>query len=88
MADYDYLLNEYRKLWNNRVLAVRDSSEETLIDAVKRELLDENSHPRIRKNKHEKFFFAVKRISQSKLKETDKINLINLHIELLEQMEN
>lgn len=88
MADFDHLLNEYRKLWNNRVLAVRDSSEETLVDAIKRELLDENSHPRIRKNKHEKFFLAVKRISQSKLTDMDKINLINLHIELLEHKQN
>ncbi|WP_077213650.1 hypothetical protein [Bacillus dakarensis] len=86
MADYNYLLNQYRQLWNNRVLAVEDNSEQTLIDAIKRELLDENSHPRIRKNKHEKFFFAVKRITQSELIEEDKVNLINLHIELLEQL--
>jgi hypothetical protein len=79
-----YLLNSYRSLWNNRQLDYTDSSAETVLkEAIKRDLLDENSHPRIRKNKEEKYYLAIKRIVESSLHEKDKLQLIQLYTESL-----
>lgn len=85
--NFDELLAEYRKVWNNRMLAASDrSSEETLIEAVKRELLDENSHPRIRKNKFEKYYSAISRISQSTISNEAKVSLIHVHNGIMEKL--
>ena len=84
--NFDELLTEYRMIWNNRILAASDSSEETLTEAVKRELLDENSHPRIRKNKFEKYFSAVNRITQSPISNEAKVSLIQLHNDVMEDL--
>ncbi len=79
-----YLLNSYRGLWNNRQLGYTDSSAEAVLkEAIKRDLLDENSHPRIRKNKEEKYYLAIKRIIESSLHEKDKLQLIQLYTESL-----
>lgn len=86
MPNYSHLLNQYRILWNNRLLQEMDTSEQTLKDAITRELKDENSHPRIRRSLHEKFYFAVKRITESTLPDNDKLLLIELHIKLLDQI--
>jgi hypothetical protein len=85
--NYDELLSEYRMIWNNRLLASRDwSSEETLTEAVKRELLDENSHPRIRKDKFKKYFSAINRITQSPISNEAKVSLIQLHNRVMEDL--
>jgi hypothetical protein len=85
--NFDELLAEYRRIWNNRLLAVYDkSSEDTLKEAVKRELLDENSHPRIRKNKFEKYYSAINRITQLTISNEAKVALINLHNGVMEQL--
>ncbi|MFJ5757605.1 hypothetical protein ACIQAA_00370 [Neobacillus sp. NPDC093182] len=85
--NYDELLAEYRMIWNNRLLAASDrSSEVTLKEAVKRELLDENSHPRIRKNKFEKYYSAINRITRSTISNEAKIALIQLHNGAMEQI--
>lgn len=85
--NFDELLAEYRRIWNNRLLATSDrSSEDTLKEAVKRELLDENSHPRIRKNKFEKYYTAINRITQSTISSEAKVALIHLHNGVMEQI--
>jgi hypothetical protein len=85
--NYDELLSEYRMIWNNRMLAAPDrSSEETLIEAVKREMLDENSHPRIRKNKFEKYYSAISRITQSTISNEAKVSLIHVHNGIMEKL--
>lgn len=85
--NFDELLAEYRMIWNNRMLAASDSSsEETLKEAVKRELLDENSHPRIRKNKFEKYYSAINRITKSTISNEAKVSLIHLHNGVMEQL--
>lgn len=85
--NFDELLAEYRMVWNNRMLVASDrSSEETLIEAVKRELLDENSHPRIRKNKFEKYYSAISRISQSTISNEAKVSLIHVHNSIMEKL--
>jgi hypothetical protein len=85
--NFDELLAEYRKVWNNRMLAASDRScEETLKEAVKRELLDENSHPRIRKNKFEKYYSAISRITQSTISNEAKVSLIHVHNGIMEKL--
>lgn len=85
--DFDFLLDEYRTLWNNRALKPVESSEKTLLEAIERELLDENSHPRIRKGIHQKFFLASKRITESTTISNEvKLSLLSLHIQVLEQL--
>ena len=85
--NYDELLVEYRKIWNNRLLDEGDSSSKgTLKEALKRELLDENSHPRIRKNKFEKYYSAINRIAQSTISNEAKVALIQLHNGVMEQI--
>ncbi|EIJ78524.1 hypothetical protein PB1_13239 [Bacillus methanolicus PB1] len=84
--NYDYLLNQYRSIWNNRLLQSDLSSKEILNEAIKRELLDENSHPRARRPVHEKFYLAVKRMAESPLKDEDKLALITLHIQAMEMI--
>ncbi|PAE22874.1 hypothetical protein [Bacillus sp. 7894-2] len=78
--DYEKLLNEYRKLWNNRKLEEDTNAENILKEAISRELRDENSHPRVRKAIYEKFYLAVKRISHSDLDDKSKAALIHMHI--------
>lgn len=86
-VNYQHLLKEYRSIWNNRLLAAVDqTSEKTLTDAIKRELLDENSHPRIRKDKYEKFYSAVKRVTASQIPHESKVKLIEMHIEMMEEI--
>lgn len=85
--NFDELLAEYRKIWNNRLLTTSDrNSEDTLKEAVSRELLDENSHPRIRKNKSEKYYSAINRITQSTISNEAKVALILLHNGVMEQL--
>lgn len=84
--DFDVMLEEYRSLWNNRALTVEGNSQTTLLDAIERELLDENSHPRIRKGIYEKLYLATKRISESTLSNEVKLSLLSLHLQVVEQL--
>jgi hypothetical protein len=85
--DFDFLLNEYRTIWNHRLLNTEErSSEQVLKEAIKRELLDENSHPRIRKNRYEKYYFSINRISSSSILLEAKLSLIQLHNVLMEEI--
>ncbi|PLR81023.1 hypothetical protein CVD25_06910 [Bacillus canaveralius] len=77
--DYDYLLQQYRSIWNHRMLPSKQNSEVVLEEAVLRELLDENSHPRTRRSRYDKFYLAVSRIIDSELPDQDKLALISLH---------
>jgi hypothetical protein len=86
-VSFDDLLNEYRRIWNNRLLeTVGKSSEEILVEAIKRELLDENSHPRIRKSKFEKYYSAIKRVVDSTITREAKLWLIKVHNEVMEDL--
>ncbi|OIK14550.1 hypothetical protein BIV60_11325 [Bacillus sp. MUM 116] len=86
---FDGVLNEYRKVWNNRLLIINGkSSDEILKEAIIRELLDENSHPRVRKNRYEKYFAAIKRITGSNLTPESKVYLIEVHNQLMEELNN
>ena len=87
MVSFDDLLVEYRRIWNNRLLETEGiGSEETLVVAIKRELLDENSHPRIRKSKFEKYYSAIKRVMDSTISLEAKLWLIKIHNDAMEEL--
>ena len=86
---FDRLLNEYRQVWNNRLLTVNDRSSESILkESIKRELLDENSHPRVRKNRYEKYYAAIKRLTESNLSPESKVYLIEVHNQLMDELIN
>lgn len=86
-VSFDYLLEQYRLIWNHRLLeTMGQSSKETLLEAIKKELLDENSHPRVRKNKFEKYFSAINRVSDSTIPPEAKVQLIKIHNKVMEEI--
>ena len=86
---FNDLLISYRQIWKNRMLANNDvSPEQVLKEAIKRELEDANSHPRVRKSIEVKYYLATKRITESGLSNDDKVRLIHLHIEMAAQLMN
>jgi hypothetical protein len=86
-VDFETLLNEYRKLWNNRRLESQQSSEKILKDAISRDLKDENAHPRARRTLMEKYYLATKRILESSLVSETKVTLIRIHMEQVEEIQ-
>ncbi|MGG4490523.1 hypothetical protein [Metabacillus idriensis] len=86
MTENRELLKVYRKLWSNRQLEVSDDDMQTLLGAIKVELQDEMTHPRLRKNTEKKFFSAIKRISASSILDQEKLTLIDLHIKVYEEI--
>ena len=80
------LLEAYRSLWHNRRLDSVDSDEAVLLEAIRRDLLDESTHPRTRRTVQEKFYSAAKRIVAADLDDTVKSALIEIHVKLAEQI--
>lgn len=86
--DYKKLLNAYRSLWVNRELKANEGNEkEILFEAIERDLKDENAHPRVRKTPHIKFYWAIKRIGQGNVSNEEKLGLIDIHLEIVEQLD-
>ncbi|WP_066047898.1 hypothetical protein [Robertmurraya korlensis] len=79
------LIEGYRSLWNNRLLN-EGKDEDVLREAISRELKDEFSHPRVRKQPHEKYYLATKRVIDSALEPDLKLSLLAIHIEELEKI--
>ncbi|QOR68942.1 hypothetical protein IM538_14445 [Cytobacillus suaedae] len=89
ILDYNKLLAAYRSLWTNRELkALEGDEKEILLEAIERDLKDENAHPRVRKDPHIKFFWAVKRIGQGAISDEEKLQLIDIHIEIVERLDH
>ncbi|MGF3103310.1 hypothetical protein [Rossellomorea sp. DUT-2] len=87
LESFEALLEAYRQIWKNRLLISEDtSSEKILKETIKRELLDGNSHPRVRKSKEEKYLSATKRIIESDLTSEEKVSLIKVHLEMVSQL--
>jgi hypothetical protein len=87
LESFDALLEAYRQIWKNRLLISEgNSSEKILKETIKRELLDFNSHPRVRKSKEEKYLSATKRIIESDLTSEEKVSLIKVHLEIVSQL--
>jgi hypothetical protein len=87
MKNPDRLLEAYKALWNNRSLShsARPVTER-LEEAIRVELKDELTHPRTRKSPWAKYFLAIKRISESPLKETEKLGLIHQFNLVMDQL--
>ncbi|KSU63353.1 hypothetical protein AS034_03630 [[Bacillus] enclensis] len=86
-AAYEVLLKEYSSVWKNRNLYDENQSPEQILkEAIKRELLDQNSHPRVRKPISEKYISASKRILESGLSSESKVKLLDLHIQMIDQL--
>ncbi|MBT2685765.1 hypothetical protein J7E42_19350 [Bacillus sp. ISL-37] len=86
--DYEKILNEYRTIWNNRRLQSDQSPEDILKEAIQRDLKDENSHPRARRTLMEKYYLATKRILEASLTSESKIILLQLHMDLVETIQD
>ncbi|MGE8204224.1 hypothetical protein ACQKP0_06625 [Heyndrickxia sp. NPDC080065] len=81
------LYEAYLSIWKNRKgIENTDSSKEQLKKAILIELRDENSHPRIRKSIEKKFYYAIKRISESTLDNSFKMELIKYYLETMEEI--
>lgn len=84
MEDVAKLLSAYKQLWSNRSLekeGVQD--KERLIEAIKVELKDELTHPRVRKKPTEKYILAIQRVINSELEELDQLSLIKIFSRVL-----
>ncbi|SHQ81468.1 Uncharacterised protein [Mycobacteroides abscessus subsp. abscessus] len=79
------VIEAYRSLWNNRLLNEGDD-EDVLREAISRELKDEFSHPRIRKQPHEKYYLATKRVIESDIESDMKLSLLVIHLEEMEKI--
>ncbi|TDL34814.1 hypothetical protein E2R51_03580 [Jeotgalibacillus sp. S-D1] len=73
------LLHAYKSLWKERSIPSEQSPAETLSAAVKKELKDELTHPRLRKSPSEKLYLAFDRIVHSSLTEKEKANLLHFY---------
>lgn len=60
------LLEAYISIWNNRKITNGEGGK-VLSELIRRELLDENTHPRARKPILEKFYLSIKRVMESSL---------------------
>ncbi len=79
------VIEAYRSLWNNRLLNEGDD-EDVLREAISRELKDEFSHPRVRKQPHEKYYLATKRVIDSDIESELKLSLLTIHLEEMEKI--
>lgn len=84
--NYDQLLIAYQSLWKNRSFPVKQYSRTTLEYFIKKELMDENSHPRVRASIYEKFYLGSKRILHSSLSSNEQIQLLTIYKEQMEEL--
>ncbi|MGE6260336.1 hypothetical protein ACQKCU_21055 [Heyndrickxia sporothermodurans] len=81
------LFEAYLSIWNNRKPQKgSNSTEDSLRKLVVVELLDEQTHPRIRKSVEVKFYYAVKRIIESSLNDSEKTALIQYYINVMSEI--
>ncbi|MFA1711039.1 hypothetical protein ACDX66_04960 [Peribacillus frigoritolerans] len=79
------LLVAYLSIWNNRKVSDGEGRE-VLTELIRRELLDENAHPRARKSVLEKFYLSIKRVMESSLSEEMKNAIVMAYITELERL--
>ncbi|MCM3673222.1 MULTISPECIES: hypothetical protein [Peribacillus] len=79
------LLEAYLSIWNNRKVT-DGGGKEVLSELIRRELLDENAHPRARKPVLEKFYLCIKRVMESTLSEEMKNSIVLVYITELERL--
>ncbi|MFJ7830270.1 hypothetical protein ACQKL6_03355 [Peribacillus sp. NPDC097197] len=81
------ILEAYLSLWNNRrVLKGEEEPSKVLSELIRRELLDENAHPRARKPIHDKFHLSVNRVRESSLTDAEKTAIISAYHTVQERL--
>ncbi|WP_163100879.1 hypothetical protein [Peribacillus alkalitolerans] len=83
---HNELLKCYQQIWNNRNITDGEDPSGVLHELIKRELLDENSHPRIRKSKYEKFYMSIARLIESTLHENEKSALLQQYLNIMKNL--
>jgi hypothetical protein len=84
-TDYVQLLNAYRQLWSNRSLRLKHGEEtnkeaqDLLYEAVKKDLLDEMTHPRVRQSPDIKLQWGIERIKNGDLEQKMKDELVSFY---------
>ncbi|SFA46039.1 hypothetical protein SAMN05192569_10111 [Parageobacillus thermantarcticus] len=89
-CSFSTLLEAYRHLWTNRSLTKKklneQESQSLLYETIEKELRDEMTHPRARQLPETKFYYAINRIMNSDLSEQEKLSLIHIHVNVMEQI--
>lgn len=82
------LLKAYLTIWNNRSInfETNEADGEQLTLLMKKELLDQLTHPRVRVSPEIKFYKAVKRIVHTELSQVEKLELIQEFVKMLEEL--
>lgn len=85
---YEELLQAYLCIWNNRSVEHEHEQDKKgiLLELVRRELLDENAHPRVRKPVYEKFYYSMKRLAESNLSSNKIHALTTVYLYEMEQL--
>ncbi|MGE7878588.1 hypothetical protein [Peribacillus muralis] len=79
------LLEAYLSIWNNSKVT-DEGGEGVLAELVRRELSDENAHPRVRKPALEKFYLCIKRVMESSLSHEMKNAIVKVYIAELDRL--
>ena len=81
------LLEAYLNIWNNRNIQSEHLDKGAILsELIRRELLDENAHPRVRKPVFEKFYYSMKRLIESGIP-SDKIHaLTTIYLSEMKQL--
>ena len=87
LTDDETLLEAYLSIWNNRrILKGEEEPSKILAELIRRELLDENAHPRARKPIHDKFHVSVNRVKESSLTDAEKTAIISVYHSVQERL--
>ncbi|WP_285766025.1 hypothetical protein [Peribacillus sp. SI8-4] len=84
-AKQEARLEAYLSIWNNRKVTDGEKPD-VLSELIRRELLDENAHPRARKPPLEKFYLCIKRVMESPLSANMKDAIIMVYIAEMERL--
>jgi len=80
------LIQAYQSLFPNRISIKNIETMDQLIESIQIELLDELTHPRVRKNPEQKLQMAFERIEKSDLLSSVKLPLIELYKNVYENV--
>ena len=81
------MIGAYRKLWQDRNAVGAIETQQQLEQQILIELMDELTHPRVRKTPQQKLDIALQRITESSLSPQEKIDLSNLYKKIAAHIE-
>ncbi len=77
------LIQGYQMLYSSRLSTSTIKTIDELVDIIRIELLDELTHPRVRKSPEEKLSIAMERIDKSNMMDSVKEPLKQLYVDVL-----